>query len=331
MTQNIKVTYFFRKPQPQYHSIERVFGIIAHQLEGRAEICRYHMKSGEKGFFSRITALFEARREKNSINHITGDISYVALGLPRKGLVVTFHDLESLERSNRIKFIFLKWLWVVIPARKAQKITVISEHTKNKVVQWSAVHPSKIHVIPNPLPGGFDFHPKAFNTKKPVILAMGTKQNKNLEGVIQAVSQINCHLMIAGKLSARQEALLKEHAVEYENLQGASDAKIIEAYQKCDLLCFPSFFEGFGMPIIEAQSVGRPVITSNQGAMKEIAGEGAALVNPNRPQEIREAIERVIKESDYRNRLIELGRENAKRFAPEKVVAQYERMYSELH
>src|SRR5690554_942597 len=147
----IEVTYFFRKPRPQYHSIERVFGLIIENLPENIVPKIHKLSGGEKGYFSRFQALLEARKNKGKINHITGDISYVALALPRKGLVITFHDLESLERNNRLISQMLKWFWVKIPARRASVITVISEHTKKQVIEWAKVPESKIKVIPNPL------------------------------------------------------------------------------------------------------------------------------------------------------------------------------------
>ena len=330
MSSKTQITYFFRKPQPQYHSIERVFGIVMKGLMKKIEVKKYYLQNGEKGILSRFKALLEVRHEAGEMNHITGDISYVALALPKKGLVVTFHDLESLERSNRIKSFFLKWLWVILPARRAEKITVISEHTKRKVIEWSGVDSKKIFVIPNPLPDGFNHTQKEFNSHKPIILAMGTKANKNLEGIISAVQHIRCQLIISGKLTENQNKLLKESNIEFENLTGATDEQIIDAYKRCDLLCFPSFFEGFGMPIIEAQSMGRPVITSNQGAMMEIAGDGALLVNPNNTHEIYNAIKTLMLNNDIRNDLVEKGKKNAERFTPEKVVEHYLRMYEGL-
>jgi glycosyltransferase involved in cell wall biosynthesis len=148
----IEVTYFFRKPRPQYHSIERVFGLIMENLPDNIVPKIHKLSGGEKGYFTRCKAILEVRKNKGQINHITGDISYVALGLPRKGLVITFHDLESLERSNQFVSHILKWFWVKLPAQRASVITVISEHTKKQVMEWAKVPESKIQVIPNPLP-----------------------------------------------------------------------------------------------------------------------------------------------------------------------------------
>lgn len=319
----IEVTYFFRKPRPQYHSIERVFGLIIENLPENIVPKIHKLSGGEKGYFSRFQALLEARKNKGKINHITGDISYVALGLPSKGLVITFHDLESLERNNRLISQMLKWFWVKIPARRASVITVISEHTKRQVMEWAKVPESKIKVIPNPLPKGFEYSPKPELSEPPVILAVGTKSNKNLEGIITALEGLRCQLLIVGKLNNAQLALLKKKEIIYENLTGATDQQIIEAYRSCDVLCFPSFFEGFGMPIIEAQATGRPVITSNYGAMKEVAGEGALLVDPRNLIAIKEGIAMLLKDKPSRLNIIEMGLRNVMHHQLSFVVERY--------
>lgn len=322
------ITYFFRKPQPQYHSIERVFRIIIGEVGKKAETTIYHLNNGDKGLFSRIKALFEVRKNKGAINHITGDISYVALALPKKGLIITFHDLESLERSSIIRSWLLRLIWVVMPARRAEKITVISEHTKKRVLKWAKIEESKITVIPNPLPQGFEFTPKEFNTAKPTILSIGTKPNKNLEGTIEGVKNIDCKLIVAGRLTKHQLNLLENYGVEYENIVGATDSQIIDAYRRCDILCFPSFYEGFGMPIIEAQAVGRPVISTSYGAMTETAGINAAiLINPKKPTEIEDAIIKLQNDTSIRESLIKNGLKNAERFMTANVVEGYYKVY----
>lgn len=323
----MQVTYFFRKPQPQYHSIERVFNLVIKNLPDNIQPTVYKLKNGEKGIWSRMKALWEVRKNKGKINHITGDISYVAPALPKKVLVVTFHDLESLQRSSGLATKLLKLFWVIIPARRASLITVISNHTKEQVMKWAGVSEEKITVIPNPLPEGFEFDDKMEIAPKPVIMTVGTKPNKNLEGIINALEGLDCKLLMIGKLKEEQKALLNEKQLEYENLTGVTDQQIIEAYKRCDLLCFPSFFEGFGMPIIEAQATGRPVITSHYGAMKEVAGDGALLVDPEKSEDIRMAVDQILKDGDLRKRLIDAGRQNAEKFKPVTVALKNAQVY----
>jgi hypothetical protein len=100
-----QVTLFFRKPQPQYFSIEKVFEQVIANLPENIVPKIYKLKNGTNGWWGRIKALFEVWRHKGVINHITGDITFIALALPKKGLVVTYHDLESLAQYKGWRFV----------------------------------------------------------------------------------------------------------------------------------------------------------------------------------------------------------------------------------
>jgi glycosyltransferase involved in cell wall biosynthesis len=109
-----------------------------------------------------------------------------------------------------------------------------------------------------------------------------------------------------------------------------TDEELVEAYRRCDMVVFASLYEGFGLPILEAQAMGRPVITSNFGAMREAAGDGALLVDPYSVEEIRAAIMRVKNEPGLREDLVRKGRENAEKFRAEAVAARYAELYRGL-
>jgi glycosyltransferase involved in cell wall biosynthesis len=96
------------------------------------------------------------------------------------------------------------------------------------------------------------------------------------------------------------------------------------------MVVFASLYEGFGLPILEAQATGRPVITSNFGAMKEAAGEGALFVDPYSVESIRSAILRIKNEPQLREELVRKGRENVARFRPEAIARQYAEIYRSL-
>jgi glycosyltransferase involved in cell wall biosynthesis len=324
---DIKVKYFYRHPSPKYHSIENVFNLVIENLPLNVKSDKYILKKSGKGLFNRLFSLYEVFTNKGSINHITGDISYIALALPGKRTIVTFHDLESIERKSRIKTWLLKIFWIKLPVRKAAMITAISEHTKNKLIKWTGVNSNKIKVIYNPLSPNFKFLLNDFNAEKPVILVAGTKSNKNLEGIVKAVKGLSCSLIILGKLTKLQQNILATNGIEYKNLFNISHDKVIDLYKCCDLLCFPSFYEGFGLPIIEAQAIGRPVITSNYGAMKEIAGDAALFVDPTRTEQISDAINVLINSREIRGNLIRKGLENVRRFEAVEVSREYAEVY----
>ena len=107
--------------------------------------------------------------------------------------------------------------------------------------------------------------------------------------------------------------------------------EVVQKYIDADILVFGSLFEGFGMPIIEANAVGRAVVTGNCSAMPEVAGNAACLVNPLEVESIRSGIMRVIRDDAYRLHLIENGRINKERFEAVKIADEYFQLYKEVY
>jgi len=362
------IRYFFRKPQPQYFSIEKVFEQVMDSLPENIVPSIYRLKSGTNGIWGRVKALIEVWKNKGIINHITGDVTFIAMVLPKNGLVVTYHDLESLAQYKGWRGKLIKFFWVTIPVRRASVVTAISNHTKEQLIKWTNCHPDKIEVIPNPLPTELVYTPKKFNTEYPTILLMGTKANKNVEGIFEAVGLLESEVrsgkfeeergerreetneteaetdimhkarctkhykvILVGKMTEEQRALAAKKQLDIENLVHVPYDQILDAYKRCDILCFPSFYEGFGLPIIEAQATGRPVITSNFGAMKEVAGKGAVLVNPENVVEVGETISQIVADESLRDVLIEEGKINSKKYSSTAISNKYVEVYKRIN
>jgi glycosyltransferase involved in cell wall biosynthesis len=152
-----------------------------------------------------------------------------------------------------------------------------------------------------------------------------------LTTTIKALAGINCKLIVVKKMSKNDCLLAQSLNVNYSNIYDLSDNEIINEYIKADIVVFPSLFEGFGMPIIEAQSVGRVVITSNISPMNSVAGNGALLLNnPLDVQEYRSAIIKIINDNELRNQLIRNGLENAKKYRIKEIIQRFLYLYSSM-
>lgn len=327
----MKVTLFFRKPQPGFFSIEAVFDAVAEKFPGKLNIKKHFAPFTSSGIKKLYINGIEAKNNQGDVNHITGDIHYVALFLNKDKTILTIHDLVNLNIPSGPKKIIFKLLWYTLPAKRVRYITVISECTKKELLQKINVNPEIIKVIPDCVSSDFSFTPHSFNQDCPHILHIGTKANKNLANLIQALQGINCKLLILGKLKEEQKKMLHEHKVNYQNSFNISRQELVQLYQKSDIVSFISTYEGFGMPIVEAQAIGRPVITSNISSMPEVAGDSALLVDPYDVRDIRKGILKIINDESLRQSLIVKGQENIKRFLPERIAEMYQELYTSIN
>ncbi len=326
----MKITYFFRKASPQFHSIEELFFNIQKHLPSGFEYKNYFAKQHSKGFFNRLFIAINVVNQQNEINHITGDIHFACFFMNKKKTILTIHDLGSILRGNKIKRKILKLFWYSIPAKRVSYITVISEFTKKQLLENINIKSEKIVVIPNCISSELKYIPKSFNTKKPTILHIGTKNNKNLERTIEAIKEIDCIFNIVGKLSVTQLELLNINQITFHNLYNLDYSKIIELYNQADILLFVSTYEGFGVPIIEANATGTCVITSNISPMQEIANNAAIIVDPYIVNEIKNAINKIINSEQIRKTLIENGLINAKKYSAKNIAKTYSNLYKQI-
>lgn len=327
------ITYIFRKRSAAVFSIEKLFDALYTHFEGSGvSVRRLELPYISTGIVSVLrNAWFVARRRLSGPLHVTGDVHYAALLCPFSRTIITIHDCVVLQRGTGFKRLILRLLWFGLPLRLASAITVISEQTKAEVLKNVAIPESKITVIPNFVDPAFVFSMRPFASRQPRILHVGTTPNKNLPKVIAALRDIPCVLVIVGRLSPEMQAYLRNSGIRYENVVGVDHVEMTHLYRDADIVSFPSTYEGFGMPILEGQAVGRPVLTSDLEPMRSVAGQdGALLVNPQSVDAIRDGFLRLIGDGLLRARLVAAGRDNCHRFTLEAVAARYQALYRQL-
>lgn len=320
----LRVVLIYRKRHEGAYSIEELFHTIAGELGKQVEVIEY--ETGAR--WDMLMDAWRLRKFKADIYHVTGDINHFVLLLPHKKTVLTVHDIGHFLFGLRgFKRLIYKWLWLVWPIRAARAVTAISKPTKDNIVSHLGILDSRVEIIENCHSALFKPVLRSFNSVRPVILQLGTHPFKNVPRLIEALQGISCQLVLIGQMDSALMQQLSECGVDYVNRVNLTHAEIYQQYINCDIVAFVSIGEGFGVPIIEAQASGRPLITANVSPMCDIAGDGACLVDPMDVLQIRKGILRIIADSNYRDQLVERGLRNVARYSPTTISSQYIDLY----
>ena len=325
-----KICFIHRSPRPEYFSIEKVFSAVRKELNGSFEIEEIAAPHSRVTPWHLVHNIISVSNCRADIYHITGDAHYLALARPGKQTVLTIHDCVFLKEQKRWKRFLLKKIMLDMPVHHSRIVTTISENTRRDIISNTGCSPDKVVVIPNPVDDKIYFSSKDFNQECPVILFVGTTPNKNLPRVIEAIKGIPCVLDIIGKIPPEHIECLEQNGIRFTQSFSISQAELSEKYASADFLLFPTTFEGFGLPIVEAQRAGRAVITSDLSPMREVAGEGACLVDPYDVASIRNAVTKIIKDRDYRLALIRKGTNNVERFTAKATASGYKKVYDDM-
>jgi glycosyltransferase involved in cell wall biosynthesis len=325
----INVVHFQRKRRLHgNHSIESYFSAIRDLQPKDIKVTAKISKFVSTGLLKRLYITVDAFFNQKDINHITGDIHFVGILLSKKKTILTIHDCGFLKTLSGIKFRIVKFFWYTLPAKRTTIITVNSNATKQDLLNYIKYPENRIKVIYVFVPEVHKPSIKQFNKEKPLILQIGTAENKNIKRVAQALKGIECKYLILGKLDTETISVLKQNQIDFENIdKKVSDIEVADLYKKCDIVSFVSTLEGFGMPIVEANATGRVVLTSNLASMPEIGADAAEFVNPFDTDSIKNGFIKLISNDAHREQLIKNGFENVKRFNKEKIANEYYSLY----
>jgi glycosyltransferase involved in cell wall biosynthesis len=327
----MRVVHIQRKKNPERFSIEGYFERVREFLPSTTvQVAVFILPHFSRGFFPRLCNMIAAWQNQADINHVTGDIHYVTLMLNRKQTLLTVHDCEILSRLTGWKRALVRWFWYTLPAKRVAAMTVNSAETKRSLLQVIKFPEDQIHVVPVAISTLYQPAEKAFCAECPRILHIGTKQNKNLLRLAEALQGIKCQVDIVGPPTEPQLDALRLHGIQYTIHLNLTDLELLERYHQSDVVSFVSTHEGFGMPIVEAQSVERACVTSNCSSMPETAGQGACLVDPFDVASIRAGFQKVIADKTYRESLIAQGRINKLRFNTKKIAEDFLTIYEAI-
>lgn len=316
------------------HSIEAVFGGLRQAIASRQEvtiktICLPYVSRGLRSVWRNLRFVAGLKAD---VVHITGDVHYVTLALPPQRTVLTIHDcsLLNVNRNRPIRYAFFWLFWYYLPIHRAALVSVVSEKTRQELYQYVGSIARKANVIPNGYDSAFVYQPRRMRNEQPVLLQIGTAPHKNLLNLIRAIETINCTLVFVGPLAEAVMNELQDRQITYQHHVDLSRYEIMQLYIDCDIVTFISTYEGFGMPILEANAIGRPVITSNISPLRELAAGAAHLVDPTDITAIRQGIKRLINDAVYWQTLVDAGCVNARKYQSTAIANQYLAFYQQL-
>lgn len=274
--------------------------------------------------------------------------------------IVTLHDLSSFTFSKSYPFVRrLYYQYLILNAiRRADYIVTVSQSTKQDLMKLFSVPENKIKIIYN----GVDkiFQPidtadrlnqikEKYRLPEKFIFTVGVMEpKKNTEGIIRAYAELqknhpasyNLHrikLVIGGSRRYGWKNSKIFQLIQSFNLWDdivftdfIEHEDLPEVYNLASVFVFPSFYEGFGLPVIEAMACGTPVITSNISSLPEIAGDAAVLVNPYDTAEIANKIQEILNDEKMRRQMVDQGLINAKRFSWETASKQILKLFDEV-
>jgi glycosyltransferase involved in cell wall biosynthesis len=307
--------------------------------------------AGHYSIAEQLTLPLAVRRAHVDLFHAP---HYVLPALTPGRTVVTIHDCIHLMfpdyRTHRLAYAYARAsMWTA--AHKSDRIFTVSEQSKRDILKFFHVPPDKIVVTPNAIDERFNVEPNAehvtqirerYQLSHAYILYVGNiKPHMNLERLIEAFQLVRSQgrseleLLIIGdeisKLQSLRRAVHKYDLHRYVRFHGFVPQETLSVlYRLASVFVFPSLYEGFGLPPLEAMACGTPVVTSNVSSLPEVVGDAAVLVDPYSPQAIADGILKVLQSAHLRAELRQRGFARVREYSWERSVARVREVYEEV-
>ena len=304
--------------------------------------------SGNYTLNEQIRIPLALRREGVTLFHAP---HYVLPPLVRIRSVVTIHDCIHLMfpqyLPSRFALAYARTS-ITLAARRATRVMTVSESSKRDILRFVDVEPEKIEVIYNAFDERFGVEPREEDVVRVreryqlsdefVLYAGNVKPHKNLERLIEAFNLVrkrgldHLKLVLIGdeisKYAALRRAVHHHQLHKYVRFLGyLPEETLAVMYRLAGVFVFPSLYEGFGLPPLEAMASGTPVVTSNISSLPEVAGDAAVLVDPHFPEAIADGIHTVLTDEAVRRTLRDKGLARARQFSWEQSVRRVLEIY----
>jgi glycosyltransferase involved in cell wall biosynthesis len=307
-------------------------------------------KHGPKAYWRSIGVKKALKKYQIQLYH--GLSHEIPLGIQKTGIksVVTIHDLvfkkypELYQPIDR-RIYDLKFSYA---CKHADKIIAISESTKQDIIKYYETPPEKIEVIYQSCHERFmqeksekilDQISQKYQLPQNFLFYVGSIiERKNLLGIVKAIQQLpsdlKLPLVVVGKgmayKSVVQKYIVKNGMEKWVKFVEVDPEDLPAFYQKASIFIYPSIYEGFGIPVLEALFSQTPVITSNVSSLPEAGGPHSCLIDPNKPEEIAHGIQTILTDEDLRKKMIQKSFEYAQMFQGDKLTAQLLNLYQKV-
>ncbi|WP_312177198.1 glycosyltransferase family 1 protein [Chryseobacterium sp.] len=305
-----------------------------------------HFVETTKGNFSRQLKMGKDAQQQNAdiFHGLSGELPLKWDKKPIKK-IVTIHDLIFVRYPQYYSFFDRKiHFWKFKKAAdSADKIIAISEQTKRDIIQFLNIPESKIEVIYQGCHQAFkeqqseDFIQQTkekFDLPERFILNVGTiEERKNLLNVVKALKDNDIPLVVAGKKTKyfrKVERFVRENKMKVYFLEGVSMDELAVIYKLADIFIYPSLFEGFGIPVIEALFSKTVVITSNTSCLPEAGGPDSVYIDPKNPLDIQAKIKFLWQNESERKRRAEKGFEFVQKFNDQSIAKELIKIYENI-
>jgi glycosyltransferase involved in cell wall biosynthesis len=293
---------------------------------------------------------FRLRADRPDLLHV----QYTAPVVCSVPIVVSVHDVSFLECPEYFTFTRALQLRLTVSSTisRAARVITGSEFSRNAIARAYGLDDEKITVVPNAVSAAFRplrradsgfWVERRFAIPAPFILTVGDLQSrKNQAGLIRAFAEmvrayprLKHHLVLAGKESWHaaevRKAARNSGVAERIHFTGfVSDSELLQLYNACEFFVFPSFYEGFGLPVLEAMACGRAVACSNSTAVPEVADGAAILFDPHSTEQIVRAMADLALDAELRAHMGRLGLQRAAQFTWRKTAEKTLEVYYEV-
>ena len=287
--------------------------------------------------------------EADKIEIFHGLSGEIPSGLKKKNIksVVTIHDLIFMRYPHLYSFFDRKIHYFKFKksAKNADLVIAISEQTKADIITYLKIPAEKIKVIYQGCQDVFKQHYSVeekqevalkYNLPQEFLLNVGTiEERKNALTIVKAIKDIDTKLILIGKQTAYSDKIktyIKENNLEEKVifLKGLSSKELAITYQLATIFVYPSIFEGFGIPIIEALFSKTPVVTTNSGVFPEAGGPNSVYANPANAEELKFQIEKLLNDENLRNEMANKGFEFVQKFNDNVIAKKIIAIYKEV-